>query len=135
MAAMIFVDTSAIYALADRGDPNHETARERLRELLAQGEELLTHNYVLVEAISLVQRRLGAAPALRLATSSSQFVIEWVTEELHQEAVRRLAKAARRRLSLIDLTSFLVMRKRGVKTAFAFDDDFVREGFLLYETA
>ena len=131
---MIFVDTSAIYALVDRKDPNHETAQQHLRQLLAEGEELLTHNYVLVEAISLVQSRLGAAPAVRLANSSSQFVIEWVSEELHREAVDRLAQTARRRLSLIDLTSFLVMRYRGVKTAFAFDDDFVREGFRLYRT-
>ena len=41
---MIFLDTSAIYALADGGDPNH--AVERLQEILSFGEELLTHNYV-----------------------------------------------------------------------------------------
>jgi predicted nucleic acid-binding protein len=132
VAAVIFVDTSALYALADRKDPNHEIAAQRFTQLLAEGEDLLTHNYVLVETLSLVQRRLGATPAVRLAASSSHFVIEWVGEALHQAAVRRWAQTARRRLSLIDLTSFLVMRQRGVKTAFAFDEDFTREGFRLY---
>lgn len=132
---MIFVDTSALYALADRKDPNYAVAHRRFERLLDEGEQLLTHNYVLVESISLVQRRLGAVPAVKLAQSSSLFLVEWVSEELHREAVRRLAQTARRHLGLIDLTSFLVMRKHGVKTAFAFDEDFVHEGFRVYETA
>lgn len=31
---MIFLDTSAIYAMADRADPNHERAKERFEGLL-----------------------------------------------------------------------------------------------------
>ena len=46
---MIFVDTSAIYAWTDAGDPNHRTAVRRLAAILERGEDLLTHNYVLVE--------------------------------------------------------------------------------------
>jgi len=34
---VIFLDTSAIYALADRGDPNHRTALERLKAVLREG--------------------------------------------------------------------------------------------------
>lgn len=37
--------------------------------------------------------------------------------------------AAGRRVSLVDWTSFLVMRRRGITTAFAFDADFAAEGF------
>ncbi|HYT77414.1 MAG TPA: hypothetical protein VEL79_21840 [Vicinamibacterales bacterium] len=38
----------------------------------------------------------------------------------------------RRRLSLVDHVSFLVMRRRKVSTAFAFDPDFTSAGFQLF---
>ena len=56
---MIFLDTSAIYALADRGDPRNEVAKERFQAVLQGGEGMLTHNYVLVESMALIQHRLG----------------------------------------------------------------------------
>lgn len=37
----------------------------------------------------------------------------------------------RRAPSLVDFVSFEVMRERGITTAFAFDDDFRRQGFEL----
>src|SRR5262245_6691324 len=58
-AEVIFLDTSAIYALADVGDPNHELGRSRLASIVEDGVRLLTHNYVLVESMALLQNRLG----------------------------------------------------------------------------
>ncbi len=127
---MIFVDTSAFYALADSADPNHENARRILEGLLDRGENLLTHSYVLVESIALVQHRLGTAPAVRLAESRG-FEVEWVDAARHGETVRVLGARGRRRVSFVDLVSFGVMRASGIGTAFAFDEDFQREGFAL----
>lgn len=53
----------------------------------------------------------------------------WTTEEDHRGAVQALLAAGRRELSLVDCTSFLVMRRLGLKSAFTFDDDFVDQGF------
>ena len=129
---MIFVDTSALYALADRADQNHDKARLRFSAVLKTAEALLTHNYVLVESIALIQNRIGIAAALDLARTADNFEIEWVDAKLHQEAIRALARSPKRRISLVDQVSFLVMRGRGVKTALAFDRDFEREGFQEY---
>lgn len=130
---MIFVDTSALFALADRGDPHHAQAKAWLQAALEAQEELLTHNYVLVEAMALIQHRLGLPAALKLAQSAQAFEIEWVHQGLHEEAVERLARARRRPVSLVDQVSFLVMRARGVTRALALDRDFLAEGFQLYE--
>jgi len=46
---MIFLDTSAIYALADKADPNHANAYKKFDIALASEEIFLLHNYVLVE--------------------------------------------------------------------------------------
>jgi predicted nucleic acid-binding protein len=127
---VIFVDTSALYALADAADPNHETALKLLDTLLDRREVLVTHSYVLVESIALVQHRLGVTAALRLAESRG-FQVEWVDAARHKEATSALAAQRKRRVSFVDLVSFAVMRARGIKTAFAFDADFVNEGFTL----
>lgn len=128
---MIFLDTSAIYAMADRADPLHEAAREGFRALLEAGEDVLTHNYVLVESIALLHTRLGLPAALKLAQDSRAFTVEWVDERTHEDAVRRLSRRPGRRVSLVDQVSFLVMRRRGVQRALAFDPDFEKEGFRL----
>lgn len=130
---MIFVDTSAIYAWADSADPNHRPAVRALAAILASAEELLTHNYVLVESIALLQARLGLSAASKLAKDSTRFVIEWVDEDLHASGIRELDRSRERRVSLVDHISFLVMRRRAVATAFAFDADFRAAGFRLFE--
>jgi uncharacterized protein len=130
---MIFVDTSAIYAWTDRGDPNHETAIQRLQAILNTGEELLTHNYVLLEALSLIHARLGLSTALKLAKDSAAFVVEWVDKDLHISGAREMEKSGKRHISLVDHVSFLVMRRRNLTTAFAFDADFKIQGFRLFQ--
>lgn len=128
---MIFVDTSAIYAWADTADANHRTAVRRLQAMLEGGEELLTHNYVLVEAMALLQARLGLAAAVKLADDAAAFAVEWVDDDLHAAGVAELSRSKRRQVSLVDHISFLVMKRRNVATAFAFDPDFETAGFRL----
>jgi uncharacterized protein len=131
---MIFLDTSAIYAWADAADPNHRTAVRRLQAVLDAGEDLVTHNYVLVESLALLQARLGVAAALKLAKDSTAFVIEWVDDDLHASGVRELGRSKKRQVSLVDHISFLVMKRRGVTVAFAFDPDFSAAGFTLFDS-
>ena len=128
---MTFLDTSAIYALADRGDPNHDVALDRLQQLLDNGEELITHNYVVLESIALIQSRLGVGPAISFAKECATFTIEWVDQSLHASGIRELQKSGKRGISLVDHISFLVMRRRTIAVAFAFDPDFAAAGFQL----
>jgi len=124
------VDTSAFFALLDADDVHGGRAREHLREALAAGIDLVSHEYVVVETIALVQRRLGL-DALRRFLDDLLPVVEiaWVDDALHVEAREALLAAGRRNVSLVDWTSFLVMRRRGIRQAFTFDPDFGSEGF------
>jgi predicted nucleic acid-binding protein len=125
----VLVDTSAFYALVDDRDPNHGRALEAVERLTAT-EDLVTHEYVVVETISLVQRRLGMT-ALRRFVDDLLPVAEvaWVDPAMHAEAREALLASGSRAVSLADRMSFLLMRRRGIGTAFAFDEDFEREGF------
>ncbi len=129
---MILLDTSAIFALADARDPNHERARAGFERLLRADEPLLTHSYILGEAAALLQRRLGLTAALQFLEEASDLEIHWIGAEEHRVAVDLLRTRGRRSLSLVDCTSFVVMRRYGVVTALAFDSDFEAEGFSLY---
>lgn len=95
---LILLDTSAIYALADRGDPNHPIALERLRRVEAKGHILFMHGYILAEATALLQRRLGLEVALRFLEDARTFRIHWVMRRDHDEAVRLLTTRGRQNL-------------------------------------
>jgi hypothetical protein len=129
---MIFLDTSAIYAWTDTSDSNHATAVAGLEEILTAGEQLLTHNYVLLEAFTLLQARLGLSVAGKFARDCAAFEIVWVDAVLHDAAIRESKKLGKRAVSLVDNISFLVMKRRNVATAFAFDAHFKSAGFRIW---
>lgn len=127
---MILVDTAALYALLDRADPAHGLAVATFEHLRAADEHLVTHDYVLVEAIALVQRRLGMDAVRRLVDDLLPLLdVVWVDAGLHAEAQEALLAAGRRDISLVDRTSVLVMRRHGIHRVFTFDADFAAEGF------
>ena len=126
----MFMDTSAVFAIADSTDPNHRRASERLQAALIRREPILTHNYVVLESAALMQRRLGLEATLTFLKGVHFFHVHWVTQSQHEAAVELLVQRDRRGLSLVDCVSFVVMRELGIGTAFAYDADFEREGFV-----
>lgn len=127
---MILVDTSALYAVLDRDDRNHPVAKATWGKLLQADDTLIVTNYVVVETTALVQHRLGME-AIRLLCGDilPALDVHWITEADHMHAQNALLATDRRKLSLVDCSSFHVMRNRMVRTAFAFDPHFRKQGF------
>lgn len=124
----VFVDTSALYALLDEGDIHHADASDTLRRLV--GTELVSHAFVVVEASALVGRRLAWGASERLIDGLLPVIdVRPVTDELYQAVMEAYRRSASARISLVDHASFAVMRSLGISRAFAYDDDFAREGF------
>ena len=118
----VFVDTSAVVTLLDRSDPR----------LLEDEAALITTNYVLLEMITLVQRRFGFDAARDLLDSIVPLLtVQWVDETLHREGAAALLLANRRQLSLVDCISFLTCRRVAIDAVFAFDVHFAEQGFRL----
>jgi predicted nucleic acid-binding protein len=125
----VFVDTSALYAALDADDRHHTSARAAFAEL-STDDLLLTHNYVVVETVALVQRRLGPeAVRAFLVDLLPAIDLLWISQGIHHEACARLLAEGGRRLSLVDCVSFTVMRQLGVEVAFAYDRHFGDGGF------
>ncbi len=130
-----FVDTSGLLAVLDADDAGHARAARAWRGLLANDEPLVTSSHVLVELYALAQRRLGMDAVRALATAFAPLLeVVWVDEPLHAAALSALLAAGHKGLSLVDCTSFEVMRRHGIRRAFALDADFARHGFEVVPT-
>ena len=96
--------------------------------------ELVCANYVLIECLALIQRRLGLTAVLDFQSAIVPLLeIEWIDAATHERIVQSLLTAHNRQLSLVDCASFDVMRRRGIKAAFAFDRSFGEQGFELLD--
>lgn len=126
----VFVDTSAFLAVLDADDDNHSQAKAVWESLLNSRTALFTTSYVLVETYALIQHRLGME-AVRVFHEDIEplLKIEWVDAPLHSLGMSAVLAANRRKLSLVDTISFAVMRRLGIKKAFAFDQHFIEQGF------
>lgn len=124
----VFVDTSALLAILDEDDRYHREAAEAFRALMV-GTELMTHNYVEVETLTLARRRLGNGAVAQLTDRLlPSMTTIWVDEPLHRAALaaHRVAGAS---VSLVDNVSFEIMHREGIDRAFAYDADFETHGF------
>lgn len=127
---IIFVDTSAFFALLDRDDANHQKAKKIWSDLLNSENTFITSNYVIIESFALIQHRLGLEAVRGFQEDLLPLInVEWVDEAMHKSGVSGLLAASRRKLSLVDCVSFETMRRLGIKTAFTFDPHFEEQGY------
>lgn len=128
----ILVDTSGLYAYIAADDENHLAARRGWERLVDDGDDLVTHSYVLVETTALLQKRMGVDAVKDLhRVLVPAMDVHWVGADDHQAAFTALAAADRRGVSIVDQVSFHVMRTFGIQHALAFDRHFADEGFEL----
>ena len=124
----IFVDTSALLAALDADDRHHEEASDAFDHLLGS-EDLVTHNYVHVEAEQLIRRRLGSIASVTLIDRFLPTLRTiWVDEPVHAAAIAAIRDEGRT-ASLVDQVSFILMRRDGITDALAYDADFDAAGF------
>ena len=128
----VFVDTGYLIALEDADDENHPAA-VRHREGLREMPPMTTTSYVVDEVVTFfnVRGEHGKAVELGEAMLSSPSVeMVHIGEDLLGRGLDLLLKRPDKRYSLTDCVSFVVMRKRGISTALAFDRHFEQEGFV-----
>ena len=126
-----FVDTSAFFALLAGDDAESDRASRWLDEVASRDDErLITHNYVVVESIALIHRRLGIN-LVRTFLDNLLPVCEvhFVDEAFHARTIVAYLAGISRRSAFVDRVSFELMRAERIDRAFAFDPDFGREGF------
>ena len=136
MAKLVFVDTWAWAALADKRDQWHvpaAAARLRLREERAR---FVTTNVVVYEAHGLLRGRCphsvatGFVDHIRtMAASPDVLEVVWAEPDLDDAALDILRRYADKDFSFVDCLSFAAMQQRGITTAFTGDEHFRHMGF------
>ncbi len=132
----IFLDTSGFIAILNSLETGHATACRLWGEWNSHAIPLCTSNYIILETSAVVQRRLGLQ-AFNVFHSYllAPVQVVWISEALHETAVRDLIMFNRRQLSLVDCTSFTLMRSLGLRHVFTFDAHFAEQGFTCYPGA
>ena len=129
---MIFIDTGALVARYITRDQYHVRANECWHKLERTRSELVTSNFVVDEALTLLARRATYAFAVERARSlyaSRAMRIMRPTEADELDAISYFSKFADQTVSFTDCVSFALMKRRGIQEVFAFDRHFELAGF------
>ncbi|MCX6345550.1 MAG: PIN domain-containing protein [Armatimonadetes bacterium] len=129
----VFVDTSAFYAALSKTDANYAKAISDWNALMDDEQvRFCTSNYVIVETCALVRNRLGNDAVRSFLDSLLPLaMVIWVDQNTHKIATAAMLAQGKNRPSLVDCSSFAIMRDNNIDKALAYDKHFLQEGFAL----
>jgi len=120
-------DSSAILALLDADDADHERAVAAVQRIAAEKRPSFITNYIEAEAHALLLRKLGRTIAREWLLTGGLTVLRVLPNE-EQQAKEILIRHTDKDWTLCDAISFAVLDARHVRRAFTFDHHFRQYG-------
>jgi predicted nucleic acid-binding protein len=127
MRRAVLWDSSAILALLDADDLDHQRSVSVAERIAEEERPSFITNYIEVETHGLLLRKLGRALAREWLLSGGLPVVRVLPQE-EELAKELLARYQDKDWSLCDAISFAVLERRGVGVAFSFDHHFRQYG-------
>jgi predicted nucleic acid-binding protein len=128
----VFLDTVALLALANRDDALRARAVEVRDALTRSGTPLVTSDWIFAEflghATRGTMRQAGIAAVDRLSASPRTTVVH-ASREGWSAAMDIFRQRPDKEWSLVDCTSILICRARGIRRVFTHDRHFTQAGF------
>lgn len=124
----IFLDTSAIFALADADDAAHAACLKLYRKV----RQFICHDAILLETFSLICKRISKSAAVEVLASVRQSPKIQVTPlgaDLLEAGWQRCSRFDDKDWDWIDCLSFELMDRRGLRSALTLDQHFRQAGF------
>ena len=134
---MVFVDTGAWIALADRSDQYHEEAKRIYARLKQDHIRLITSDYIVDETVTRLRYDSSHQHAVRfldlIARAEEIGVLQRVivSPDLFEAAVALFRQYDTATLSFTDCTSFAICDRFQISGSFAFDQHFHMRGITL----
>ena len=131
----LFVDTAGWACLADRSEQYHAAAAVIYREAHRHRRQLLTTNYILAELVALLTSpkripRSGIIAFITAIKADSQIEVVHLDAALNEQAWQLLVDRQDKESSLVDCSSFVLMKQRGLVEALTTDHHFEQAGFI-----
>jgi predicted nucleic acid-binding protein len=128
----VFADTSYWIALVNPGDPFHGAAVGLAPRI--KGAIIVTSDWVLNELLTFFTNKgeILKRKALEIygeIMENPNIFVEPASRNSFVDAVNKYRSEPTRRYSIVDCTSFVIMRAHGIQDALSADTDFEREGF------
>lgn len=120
-------DSSAILALLDADDADHEQATLVANRIASEQRPSFITNYIEAEAHALLLRKLGRMLAREWLLTGGLPVVRVLPSE-EERAKEILARYADKDWSLCDAISFAAIESRNIGAAFSFDHHFEQYG-------
>lgn len=125
--AEVFVDTGIWIAAARKPDAQHERGKALGREILTRQARPVISSMVLAEVVTFILKKDGHEPAQKLMdlleeNTTILYIDKVVLEE--SKSFLRQYWSPRKKLSLCDGTSYVLMRERGIRDLYSFDSGF-----------
>jgi predicted nucleic acid-binding protein len=130
----VFVDSSAWIALALSRDPLHLQAREQWDLLHGAGAKLHTSVPVVIETFTFLDRNATRDVALTWKDAvSGAGTVKILLCELRdlEQSWDYFRRRDLHKLSAVDATSFVIMKRARIRLAYSFDHHFAVAGFRL----
>lgn len=131
----IFADTAGWGHLMDTAQPYHTQATGIYRNARQQGRHLITTNYVIAELAALLHSplRIPKPMIVNLLTNLKTSIwidVLHVSSEIDKQAWQLFSQRLDKDWSLVDCSSFIVMRQYGIQEALTTDHHFEQAGFI-----
>lgn len=133
MIESVFVDTSAWIAFLDASDKHHPKIANFIKSSVGK-RCLVTSDYVVYETLTYLNCSLKAYKLAKdfyaKVQSASGVEIVLVTKQMCDKALAEFFfKFTDKQLSVVDATSFLIMKKLNLKVALTLDRHYEQVGF------
>ncbi|HYM39000.1 MAG TPA: PIN domain-containing protein [Thermoplasmata archaeon] len=123
----VFVDTGLWIAAARRPDAQHERGKALGQEILGRRVKVVISDMVLAEVVTFVLKKDGPEAARRLMDLLEEnTTILYIDKPVLEDAKALLRQywAPRKRISVCDATSVILMQRRGINDLYSFDSGF-----------
>jgi len=127
----VFVDTGGWLGLALAADPYHQRAAEAWEGLRRAGARACTSIPVAIETFTYLDRKVDARLARAWSAGLRGVEILECSRSDLAEAWPWLERREYHKLSLVDATSFVLLRKHRIRLVLGFDTHFAQAGFRL----
>lgn len=128
----VFVDTGAWIALAVASDPFHTRAKSVWADLTTRAQRLVTSVPVVMETFTFLDRNTRREIAMtwrdQVTSMRRLRIVDCTLSDLTKSWMWFEAPELVR-LSSVDATTFVLMRRLKIQCAFAFDQHFAQAGF------